>query len=57
MKKALSIPEAAEALGLGRTSVYELINAGRLGSFTVGRRRFITERHLDDFIASRCEAA
>ncbi len=33
----LRIPEVAEALGLGRTKVYELIAAGALPTIRVGR--------------------
>lgn len=37
----LSVEEAAEALGLGRTSVYSLIKSGHIESVKVGRRRCI----------------
>ncbi|MBC2776731.1 helix-turn-helix domain-containing protein [Parasphingopyxis marina] len=37
----ISINGAAKALGLGRTSIYELINAGRLESVKLGRRRLV----------------
>jgi excisionase family DNA binding protein len=33
---------AAEALGLGRTSIYVLINDGRLETVKLGRRTLIT---------------
>ena len=36
-----SITEAAKALGLGRTSIYALINEGRLETIKIGRRRLI----------------
>jgi excisionase family DNA binding protein len=36
-----SISEAAKALSLGRTSIYELINAGRLETIKIGRRRLV----------------
>ena len=38
----VSISEAAKALSLGRTSVYELINAGELDTRKMGRRRLVT---------------
>lgn len=38
---ATSINEASRALGLGRTKIYELINAGRLDTIKVGRRTLI----------------
>jgi excisionase family DNA binding protein len=34
-----SIPDAALALGLGRSKVYELIGEGRLETISIGRRR------------------
>lgn len=40
-KLLLSITDAAESLSLGRTAVYELLNAGELTSVHVGRRRLI----------------
>jgi len=36
-----SINEAAKALSLGRTSIYALINEGRLETVKIGRRRLI----------------
>ncbi len=39
--RLLSVDEAAEALGIGRTAVYGEINAGRLRTLTVGRRRLV----------------
>ena len=38
----VSIKEAARALNLGRTSVYELIKQNRLESRKMGRRRMVT---------------
>lgn len=37
----VSIPDAAKALGLGRSKVYELIGQGRLETVTIGRRRLV----------------
>jgi len=36
-----SIPNAAKALGLGRSKLYELIAEGRLETVTIGRRRLV----------------
>jgi excisionase family DNA binding protein len=36
-----SIPDAAKALGLGRSKLYELIGEGRLETVTIGRRRLV----------------
>jgi len=36
-----SIPEAAKALNIGRSKIYQLINDGRLTTITIGRRRLV----------------
>jgi excisionase family DNA binding protein len=36
-----SIADAARALNLGRSKVYELIGEGRLETVTIGRRRLV----------------
>lgn len=38
----VSVNEAAKALNLGRTSIYSLINEGKLETRKMGRRRLIT---------------
>lgn len=38
----ISINEAARALNLGRTSIYALINEGKLETRKMGRRRLVT---------------
>jgi len=38
----VSITETAEALNLGRTSIYALINEGKLETLKMGRRRLVT---------------
>jgi excisionase family DNA binding protein len=45
-KLLVSITDAAKALSLGRTSVYELIRAGELETRKMGRRRLITAASL-----------
>lgn len=42
--------EAAEALGLGRTTVYRLMRTGRLRSVKVGSNRRITASALAEFV-------
>lgn len=37
--------EAAEVLGVGRTTLFRLMNEGRLKSFTIGRSRRV---HIED---------
>ena len=36
-----SIPDAAKALSLGRSKLYELITEGRLETVNIGRRRLV----------------
>ena len=47
--RLLSIPEAAEALGIGRTRLYAELDSGRLRSIHAGRRRLIPVSALSDY--------
>lgn len=49
---ALSVPDAIKVSGLGKTTLYEALAAGRLESRKVGRRRLILTRSLREFIES-----
>lgn len=42
----VSITDAAKALSVGRTSIYELIRSGQLETRKMGRRRLITAMSL-----------
>ena len=55
--RLLDVEEAAATLGLGRTSVYVEIAAGRLRSLRVGRRRLIPAASITAYIAERQDAA
>lgn len=50
-KLLLSIPEACEVLGLGRSTVCELIRSGELRSVKVGRRRLVPMAGADEYVA------
>jgi excisionase family DNA binding protein len=50
IKLAYSIDEAIEAIGLGRTTVFELMASGELESVKVGRRRLIPSEALKDYV-------
>ena len=39
---AVSVDDAKEAIGIGKTKVYELINNGSLKTFKVGRPTLVT---------------
>jgi len=36
-----TIAEACDAVGLGRTKLYELISGGEIDTITIGRRRLV----------------
>ncbi len=46
----LTVEQAAEALALGRTKVYELLDAGALRSIKIGRARRIPVEALQEFV-------
>ncbi|MBX9925504.1 MAG: helix-turn-helix domain-containing protein [Hyphomicrobiaceae bacterium] len=48
-----SIKGTAAALGLGRTSIYALINEGRLESIKIGRRRLIKVESIRQLLDAR----
>ena len=51
--RLLSVDEAAVTLGLGRSLLYGEIQAGRVRSVKVGRRRLVPSAAITDYIASR----
>ena len=46
----LTVDEAAERLGLGRTKVYELLNRGELASVRIGTARRVPASALETYI-------
>ena len=53
----LSIEETIRATGLGRTSIYKEIAEGRLKSYKIGRRRFVSPEALREWRAAYEAAA
>ena len=51
------VNEAAAALRLSRSHVYELIRSDQLRTVTVGRRRLVPVAALDEYVASLREVA
>jgi excisionase family DNA binding protein len=49
-KVLLTVEEAAQALGLGRTYVWHLVMLDELRSFKVGRKRRIPVSSLHEFV-------
>ena len=45
-----TIAEACDATGLGRTKLYELIGAGKIATTSVGRRRLVIVRSLQELV-------
>ena len=50
LPKAVAVEEAARLLGLSRTSLYELLESGRIRSIKVGSRRLVPTAALDEFL-------
>jgi len=50
-KISMTMRQASEASGLSIRKLYDLIAAGKLKSVTVGRRRLILYRSLEELIA------
>lgn len=49
----LTVSEAAQRLGVGRTLMYQLLNEGRIRSMHVGRLRRIPVDALEAFVADQ----
>jgi excisionase family DNA binding protein len=50
---AYSISDTAEALSIGRTTVYVLINTRRLEAFKLGRRTLVTAESIRRLVEAR----
>ena len=48
---AFTIPDAAKAAGLGRTTIYELIGAGHIEARKAGGRTLVVANSLRHYIA------
>ena len=53
LRLAYSVDEAAEIVGLGRTTLYDLMDRGLLRFTKVGRRRLIRHADLEALIADQ----
>jgi len=47
---SLSVQEVKTATGLGLTKIYQLINEGDLKARKLGRRTFVLQSDLEDFL-------
>jgi excisionase family DNA binding protein len=50
-REGLSVPQACEVAGLGRTKIYEAIAAGDLKARKYGKRRIILRDDLRTFLS------
>ncbi len=50
MQTTLSIPEVKNATGIGLTKLYQLINAGEIRARKLGKRTFVLQSDLEDFL-------
>lgn len=46
----LTIPQVAQALGIGRKAAYALVNAKKLGAIRVGRSIKVPKFSLEEFV-------
>ncbi|MFX0539555.1 helix-turn-helix domain-containing protein [Ornithinimicrobium sp. Y1847] len=44
------IPDAAAVLGIGRSTLYELIAAGEIATVKIGRRTLISQDELERYV-------
>ena len=45
------VKKACELIGVGNTTIYELIGAGRVKTMTIGRRRLIIYSSLEELVS------
>jgi excisionase family DNA binding protein len=50
------VPEAAEALGIGDTLAWRLVQTGELRTVKLGRRRLVPRSALNDLLGGRVAA-
>ena len=53
----LTVEEAADRLGIGRSLMYELIGEGQIASIRVGRLRRVPLESLTDYVAAMRDQA
>ena len=51
MPRLLAIKQAIYELGISRTALYELINAGKLKTVKIGRRRLVPTEAIEELVA------
>ncbi|MGJ5667763.1 helix-turn-helix domain-containing protein [Rhodococcus aetherivorans] len=56
-KLLLNASEAADLLGVNRSTIHEMWTAGELRFVRIGRGRKVTRQWLEDYIAAHMEVA
>ena len=51
LPRLLAIKQAIYELGISRTAIYELINAGKLKTVKIGRRRLVPIEAIEELVA------
>lgn len=51
------IPDAAETLGIGRSTLYELIANKEIATIKIGRRTLIAQDELERYVRSLMEVS
>jgi excisionase family DNA binding protein len=52
-RRALRMAEATQYSGLGRTTIYTAIDAGKIETTKIGKRRLVFRESLDRFLAPK----
>lgn len=55
--RLVSIEVAAQLLGIGRTTVYDLVNRGELRATKIGRRTLLAVEDIDVFVDRKLASA
>lgn len=55
--RLVSIEVAAQLLGIGRTTVYDLVNRGELRFTKIGRRTLLAVEDIDAFVDRKLASA
>lgn len=50
MQLTISVPEAARVLSIGRTKLYQLLNADEIRTIKIGNRRLVLASDVDAFV-------
>ena len=52
LPRLLSIPQTCRLLGIGRSSLYQMMASGQVRSVKIGRRRLVPREAVDEFVTS-----